>query len=188
MRANADAIAVGVGTVLADDPALTVRDVPCPAGRAAPRRLRFHVCVHPWRRNSCARRARFRRSIVGGAEPIPIEPPDGARGRRRRACSSSRVARATRSRSLRRERRALAVSSRAGRGSPVAARAKSLVDRLIIFRSSLVLGTRRARGVRLRARAGSSGRSLNVAIVANATFRRRPHDDLRATDVPCSPD
>jgi diaminohydroxyphosphoribosylaminopyrimidine deaminase/5-amino-6-(5-phosphoribosylamino)uracil reductase len=39
LRANADAIAVGVGTVLADDPSLTVRDVPPP--RLAPRRVIF---------------------------------------------------------------------------------------------------------------------------------------------------
>ncbi len=39
MRANADAIAVGVGTMLADDPALTVRDAPSP--RVAPRRVIF---------------------------------------------------------------------------------------------------------------------------------------------------
>jgi diaminohydroxyphosphoribosylaminopyrimidine deaminase/5-amino-6-(5-phosphoribosylamino)uracil reductase len=39
MRAGVDAIAVGVGTVLADDPMLTVRDVPEP--RVAPRRVIF---------------------------------------------------------------------------------------------------------------------------------------------------
>jgi diaminohydroxyphosphoribosylaminopyrimidine deaminase/5-amino-6-(5-phosphoribosylamino)uracil reductase len=39
MRAGADAIAVGIGTVLADDPMLTVRDVPPP--RVAPRRVVF---------------------------------------------------------------------------------------------------------------------------------------------------
>jgi diaminohydroxyphosphoribosylaminopyrimidine deaminase/5-amino-6-(5-phosphoribosylamino)uracil reductase len=39
MRAAADAIAVGLGTVLADDPMLTVRDVPPP--RVAPRRIIF---------------------------------------------------------------------------------------------------------------------------------------------------
>ena len=39
LRANADAIAVGIGTVLADDPELTVRDVPPP--RVAPRRVVF---------------------------------------------------------------------------------------------------------------------------------------------------
>lgn len=39
MRAGADAIAVGVGTVLADDPMLTVRDVPPP--RVPPRRIVF---------------------------------------------------------------------------------------------------------------------------------------------------
>jgi diaminohydroxyphosphoribosylaminopyrimidine deaminase/5-amino-6-(5-phosphoribosylamino)uracil reductase len=39
MRAGVDAIAVGVGTVLADDPMLTVRDAPAP--RVAPRRVIF---------------------------------------------------------------------------------------------------------------------------------------------------
>ena len=39
MRAGVDAIAVGVGTVLADDPALTVRDAPAP--RVPPRRVIF---------------------------------------------------------------------------------------------------------------------------------------------------
>lgn len=39
LRANSDAIAVGIGTVLADDPALTVRGVPAP--RLAPRRVVF---------------------------------------------------------------------------------------------------------------------------------------------------
>jgi diaminohydroxyphosphoribosylaminopyrimidine deaminase/5-amino-6-(5-phosphoribosylamino)uracil reductase len=38
-RANADAIAVGLGTVLADDPMLTVRDAPAP--RVPPRRVVF---------------------------------------------------------------------------------------------------------------------------------------------------
>lgn len=39
LRASADAIAVGIGTALADDPALTVRDVPAP--RTAPMRVVF---------------------------------------------------------------------------------------------------------------------------------------------------
>lgn len=39
LRASADAIAVGIGTALADDPALTVRDVPAP--RTAPLRVVF---------------------------------------------------------------------------------------------------------------------------------------------------
>jgi diaminohydroxyphosphoribosylaminopyrimidine deaminase/5-amino-6-(5-phosphoribosylamino)uracil reductase len=39
MRAGADAIAVGVGTILADDPMLTVREAPPP--RVAPRRIVF---------------------------------------------------------------------------------------------------------------------------------------------------
>jgi diaminohydroxyphosphoribosylaminopyrimidine deaminase / 5-amino-6-(5-phosphoribosylamino)uracil reductase len=39
MRAGSDAIGVGIGTVLADDPSLTVRDAPAP--RVAPRRVVF---------------------------------------------------------------------------------------------------------------------------------------------------
>ena len=39
MRAGVDAVAVGVGTVLADDPMLTVREAPAP--RVAPRRVIF---------------------------------------------------------------------------------------------------------------------------------------------------
>ena len=39
LRANADGIAVGIGTVIADDPELTVRDVPAP--RVTPRRIVF---------------------------------------------------------------------------------------------------------------------------------------------------
>src|SRR4029079_17989375 len=39
MRAGADAIAVGIGTVLADDPELTVRHAPAP--RVAPARVVF---------------------------------------------------------------------------------------------------------------------------------------------------
>ena len=39
LRAGVDAIAVGIGTVLADDPSLTVRDAPAP--RVSPRRIVF---------------------------------------------------------------------------------------------------------------------------------------------------
>lgn len=40
-RATVDAIAVGIGTALADDPSLTVRDATLPEGRAAPLRVVF---------------------------------------------------------------------------------------------------------------------------------------------------
>jgi diaminohydroxyphosphoribosylaminopyrimidine deaminase/5-amino-6-(5-phosphoribosylamino)uracil reductase len=39
MRAGSDAVGVGIGTVLADDPSLTVRDAPAP--RVAPTRVVF---------------------------------------------------------------------------------------------------------------------------------------------------
>lgn len=58
-RAIVDAIGVGIGTALADDPSLTVRDAPLPEGREAPARVVFD------------RHARLRGKLVETANRIP---------------------------------------------------------------------------------------------------------------------
>jgi len=62
MRAAADAIAVGLGTVIADDPALTVRDVPAP--RVAPTRVVFDSRLRIPRAAAVVRTARETPTIV----------------------------------------------------------------------------------------------------------------------------
>src|SRR3954468_2645940 len=56
LRADADAIAVGIGTVLADDPELTVRHVPAP--RVAPTRVVFDTSARLPRTSRLATTAR----------------------------------------------------------------------------------------------------------------------------------
>ncbi len=62
LRANSDAIAVGIGTVLADDPALTVRGVPSP--RVAPRRIVFDSAARTPLESVLVRTARETRTTV----------------------------------------------------------------------------------------------------------------------------
>ena len=66
---------------------------------------------------------------------------------------------------------------------------ESLVDRLIIFRSPLVLGHRRAERVRVCARRASRRRLRSPRVVEQRRFGDDADDHLRASrDVPCSPD
>jgi diaminohydroxyphosphoribosylaminopyrimidine deaminase / 5-amino-6-(5-phosphoribosylamino)uracil reductase len=67
MRAGSDAIGVGIGTVLADDPSLTVRDAPAP--RVAPRRVVFDRAARLPARAVLARTAREVPTIVVAASP-----------------------------------------------------------------------------------------------------------------------
>jgi diaminohydroxyphosphoribosylaminopyrimidine deaminase/5-amino-6-(5-phosphoribosylamino)uracil reductase len=62
MRAGADAIAVGIGTVLADDPRLTVRDVPPP--RVPPRRVVFDSALRIPLASELVRTARDNPTLV----------------------------------------------------------------------------------------------------------------------------
>lgn len=134
LRAGNDAVAVGIGTVLADDPLLTVRDVPAP--RVPPRRVIFD------------RRARtpLAAALVRTAREVPTivvaETPDPAAARALEA-AGVRVLRAA---SLDQALEVLAgegVRSLLVEGGARLAGAlweRSLVDRLIIFQGPVVLG------------------------------------------------
>jgi diaminohydroxyphosphoribosylaminopyrimidine deaminase / 5-amino-6-(5-phosphoribosylamino)uracil reductase len=67
MRAGSDAIGVGIGTVLADDPSLTVRDAPAP--RVAPKRVIFDRATRLPIRSVLATTARNVPTIVVAASP-----------------------------------------------------------------------------------------------------------------------
>ena len=134
LRAGSDAVAVGIGTVLADDPQLTVRDAPAP--RVPPLRVIFD------------RRARTPVSsrLVAGALEIPtilvVESPDPAAARALEAAGVELLhagsAEAALEELARRGVRSLLVEGGARLAGALLERA--LVDRLIIFRGTVLLG------------------------------------------------
>lgn len=67
MRAGSDAVGVGIGTVLADEPSLTVRDAPAP--RVAPSRVVFDRAARLPARSVLARTAREVPTIVVAESP-----------------------------------------------------------------------------------------------------------------------
>jgi diaminohydroxyphosphoribosylaminopyrimidine deaminase/5-amino-6-(5-phosphoribosylamino)uracil reductase len=134
MRAGADAIAVGIGTALVDDPLLTVRDVEPP--RVAPRRVVFD------------RQARLplTSKLVRSAREIPVivvaREPDGRRAEALRAAGVEVIdapdavagLRALASLGI----RSLLVEGGAALSGGLLG--GGLVDRLIIFQAPIVLG------------------------------------------------
>lgn len=135
LRANADALAVGIGTALADDPQLTVRGVRKP--RVAPLRLVFDPSA----------RLPLESRLVRSARKVPVrvlaDAPDAGR---RRALEGAGVAVTTAAgivahlAALREDGvRHLLVEG--GAGIAGALLTAGLVDRLIIFRAPVLLGT-----------------------------------------------
>ncbi len=135
MRAGHDAVAVGIGTALADDPALTVRDVPPP--RLQPLRVVFD------------RRARLPldATLVRTARDVPTcvvcasDVPDGRR--ERLAAAGVRLIGADTMRDGCAALRALGVRSlfvEGGAGIVGALWDGDLVDRLVTFQAPVVLG------------------------------------------------
>src|SRR6185437_15517802 len=144
LRANCDAIAVGVGTVLADDPMLTVRDAPAP--RVPPRRVVFDSALRTPPDSRVVRTARSVETILvarTGVAPSSqrAEAALRAAGVTIARCESVREALAwLRDRGV----RALFVE-----GGPKLAGSflrESRADRLVIFRSPLVIGGNEPRG------------------------------------------
>ncbi|MFI5228699.1 MAG: RibD family protein, partial [Gemmatimonadales bacterium] len=190
LRANADAIAIGVGTLLADDPALTVRDAPAP--RVPPRRVVFDSAL----------RTPLTSTLVRTARDVPttlVLGEKGARSPRRVAVEAAGVdvivapaagTATTDPRAALRDLRARGVRSllvEAGPRLTGALLAASLVQRVVIFRAPFTLGHSAPRAFAF-APLGFEERLAQSPIV-----ERRSHgDDVMTTyaleNVPCSPD
>jgi diaminohydroxyphosphoribosylaminopyrimidine deaminase / 5-amino-6-(5-phosphoribosylamino)uracil reductase len=135
LRANSDAIAVGIGTVLADDPSLTVRDAPAP--RIAPRRVVFDSRL----------RAPFDSALIRTAreiETILVARPDAPAPRREALeAVGAHIVAANDLLGTLEALRALGIRSLFVEGGPRLAGSMlsaDLVDRLVIFQSPTRLG------------------------------------------------
>ena len=138
MRANADAVAVGVGTVLADDPSLTVRDAPAP--RVAPRRVIFDSRL----------RTPLAANVVRTALEVPTifvtsrDAPAGNRAALERAGVEIIVAADLTDALVRlREHGIRSVFCEGGARLAGSLLAAGLVDRLAIFQSEMLVGASR---------------------------------------------
>lgn len=181
LRSGFDAIAVGVGTVIADDPALTVRDVPAP--RVPPRRVVFDSTLRTPLDAALVRTARQTPTV------IVARAPDPDKQRRLESAGVSVITAESLEGALatlrEREIRSLFVEGGAKlAGSLLAA---DLVDRLVIFRSPIELGS------------GALGAFAHAPAEFAGSLERRPIVDLRSIgddtmttyalhEIPCSPD
>ena len=134
LRAGSDAVAVGIGTAVADDPALTVRHGDPP--RVPPRRVVFDRALRLPPESVLARTARETPTIV------VAEAGTDARERALRAAGVEVLRAAGPADALRRLRaagvRALLVEGGARLAGSLLE--QSLVDRLVIFQAPVILG------------------------------------------------
>ena len=182
LRANADAVVVGVGTVLADDPSLTVRDAAPP--RVAPRRVIFDSHL----------RTPASASVVRTALEVPtiFVATSGAASDRRAA-----LERAGAEVAVVKDLREGLVSLR-GRGirslfCEGGARlagsllAAGLVDRLAIFRSQMLIGRDRLGAFEFAPPGFDEGLS-NVPVAMRRSFGDDELTVYALHEVPCSLD
>lgn len=136
LRAASDAVAVGIGTALADDPALTVRDVATP--RVPPLRVVFDRQARLPLGGALARTAR--------EVPVAVVCAPSASGERVRALEAAGVRIVLADElaaglvALRRDHGVRALLVEGGARLSGALWAADLVDRLVIFRAPVVLG------------------------------------------------
>jgi len=184
MRANNDAILIGIGTALADDPELTVRDamrprVP-PARVVLDRRLRLPTTARLVRSARTSPTIVFADSAHADSaaadalrdESVVVESLDGG---------LDGVFRTLRARDIR------SVLVESGPRLTAALLDESLVDRLVIFQSSLVLGDRAPRAFEL-APPGFESSLTGRRIVEQRWFGPDLMTAYALRDVPCSPD
>jgi diaminohydroxyphosphoribosylaminopyrimidine deaminase/5-amino-6-(5-phosphoribosylamino)uracil reductase len=134
LRAGADAIAVGIGTVLADDPSLTVRDAPPP--RMPPLRVVFDRGARLPPTSALARTAREVPTLVVADAP-PAERAAALRAAGVELLDARDAAGALRALKARGVRSVLVEGGARLAGALLGA---SLVDRMIIFQAPVVLG------------------------------------------------
>ncbi|MGH7664967.1 MAG: bifunctional diaminohydroxyphosphoribosylaminopyrimidine deaminase/5-amino-6-(5-phosphoribosylamino)uracil reductase RibD [Gemmatimonadaceae bacterium] len=173
LRGGSDAVAVGIGTALADNPLLTVRGVRAP--RVPPRRVVFDRTA----------RLPLESNLVKSAREVPVivvaEHPDSARGAALRAAGVNLLVVASLDDGLRALRR-LGVQSLLVEGGAALAGAliaRSHVHRLIIFQSPVVLGEGSLPAFGSAPTAAAAG-ARRLRVIARRAFG----DDLMTTYAP----
>ncbi len=133
-RADSDAVAVGIGTVLSDDPLLTVRDVEAP--RVPPKRVVFDTSARLPLTSRLVRTARETPTLVVCWAPDPTHAAalEHAGVRLVHAATLADALVALRGEGI----RSMLVEGGAALAASVIQ--EQLADRLIIFRSPIVLG------------------------------------------------
>ncbi|HTJ21936.1 MAG TPA: bifunctional diaminohydroxyphosphoribosylaminopyrimidine deaminase/5-amino-6-(5-phosphoribosylamino)uracil reductase RibD [Gemmatimonadaceae bacterium] len=182
LRANSDAIAVGIGTVLADDPSLTVRDAPAP--RVAPRRVVFDSSLRAPFDSVLVRTAREIETILIARDDPPGPRRDALEAVGVRIIGASNLGGALAS------LRALGIRSLFVEGGARLAGsmlAADLVDRLVIFQSPTELGDT-ALGAFDFAPQGFAGALASTRVVEEGSFGPDRMTVYALHEVPCSPD
>ncbi len=170
MRAGVDAIAVGVGTAIADDPQLTVR-----SGRA-PRRVPVRVVFD----RTC--RLPLTSALVLTARQVPVivctDQPDSSAARALSAAGVELLPATDLPESLRqlRQRDVNSILVEGGAGITGALLMSDMVDRLVIFQAPVILGAG-AMGAFSCAPPVTAADARRLRVVA----RRRFGDDLVTT-------
>jgi diaminohydroxyphosphoribosylaminopyrimidine deaminase / 5-amino-6-(5-phosphoribosylamino)uracil reductase len=182
MRSNAGAIVVGIGTVLADDPSLTVRDVDAP--RVQPTRVVFDHDLRIPVTSTLVRTARELPTVVIAAPGRESTPQFAALAKTGVEVLIAHSI--TEALVVLRGREVRSVFLEGGARLAGEFLRASLVDRLTIFQSPLVLG-----GEPLGA-FSSAPHGFRASLAAHRVVERRRFDEdlmttYALTEIPCSP-